>query len=181
MKLEIRRPTYTDIVAMKALFASTIDDVIKREGIDMPELMQEEFEEKQAFLREDLESGGEKRYFLVACIEGNIVGTAALGPSNPLIHEVTGDLLKDILEIGTVYVDPAYQKLGVGMKLINALYLTLLAKGETEFCLDSGYKSAQAIWNRKIGQAEYVEIDRWGEGNPHMVWHKQLKDMKIEM
>ena len=181
MKIEIRRPQKADTEALNELFRATIDEVFDREGIELPELKLEEIKEKEAFLLEDLESGGKARYFLIACVDGAIAGTAALGPSNPLIHEATGDKLKDILEIGTVYVHPKFQKLGIGMKLLNAMYISLLARGEDSFCLDSGYKSAQAIWTRKIGQSEYVEKDRWGEGNPHMVWHKMLNDMQIQL
>lgn len=67
------------------------------------------------------------------------------------------------------------------MKLLNAMYVSLLARGEDSFCLDSGYKSAQAIWTRKIGKAEYVDKDKWGEGNPHMVWHKKLENIQIQL
>jgi len=181
MNIEIRRPKANDKEALKALFIATIDDIFEREAIDMPELKLEEIDEKQTFFLDDLESNGQKRYFLIAEIDGKVVGTAAIGPSNPLIHESSGDKLKEILEIGTVYVHPNYQKHGVGMKLMRAIYLTLLARGEREFCLDSGYKSAQAIWTRKIGPPEYIDADRWGEGNPHMVWHKSLDDVKILM
>lgn len=142
----------------------------------------DEIKEKQAFLMEDLRSSGTDRYFLIAQLDNEIVGTIALGPSNELIRETIPEVLDSVLEIGTVYVHPNHQKKGVGMKLMSAMYITLLGRGVESFCLDSGYKSAQDIWTRNIGEPEYVNKDKWGPGNHHMVWHKSLKkNIKIKI
>jgi len=176
----IRRPLYEDMDEIKELFIKTIDNVFEGNNIDMPDLKAEEILEKQALLKEDLDSLGEKRYFLVALVRDRIAGTIAIGPSNKLIEESTSGSLNNILEIGTVYVHPDFQKQGIGMKLMNAMYLTLLARGEESFCLDSGYKSAQAIWTKKLGPPSYIDIDKWAVGNHHMVWHKRLEEIEIE-
>ncbi len=181
MNIEIRRPVGADVSELGALFDRVVKDVFHREQVDDAQLMQEEMREKRVFLMEDLNSGGEERFFLIAVHEGKIVGTICIGPSNPLIHEVAGQALRDVVEIGTVYVDPDYQSKGIGTKLLNAIYIVLLAKGHEAFCLDSGYKSAQAIWNRKIGKAEYIEPHKWGENHPHMVWYKHMDAVHIEL
>ena len=46
--------------------------------------------------------------------------------------------------------------------MLNIMYLTLLNKGLTEFCLDSGYSRAQKIWKKKLGEPDYVLQDHWG-------------------
>lgn len=181
MNIEIRRPKIDDVEELKALFRDTVNEVFDREGIDEPELKKDEINEKQAFLMEDLNSEGKDRYFLIAVVGNEIAGTIAIGPSNSLIHEAVGEKLDEVLEIGTVYVHPNHQKKGIGMKLMNAMYITLMSRGIYEFCLDSGYKSAQKIWTRKIGEPEYIDKDKWGEGNHHMVWHKSLKDIEINL
>ncbi|WP_430883182.1 GNAT family N-acetyltransferase [Fusibacter sp. JL216-2] len=177
----IRRPRHEDAQALKKLFEDTIEFVFELNDIDLPDLKAEEISGKQAFLMEDLESNGEKRYFLIALVENRIAGIIGIGPSNELIEESTNGALNDVLEIGPVYVHPDFQKQGIGSKLMNAMYLTLLARGQESFCLDSGYKSAQVIWTKKLGQASYIDIDKWAVGNHHMVWHKSLDEMNITL
>jgi len=181
MNIQIRRPKVSDIETLKELFIATINEVFEREEIDEPDLKLDEIREKQTFLLEDLNSDGKDRYFLIALIDNEIVGTIAVGPSNELIHETTPGTLDSVPEIGTVYVHPNHQKKGIGMKLMSAMYITLIGRGVESFCLDSGYKSAQKIWTRNIGEPKYVNKDKWGPGNHHMVWHKSLKDIVIKL
>ncbi len=181
MNVILRRPKWTDVNELNQLFDCVVRDTFKKEKIDDETLMLHEIEEKQAFLLEDLESGGNERFFLVAVSEDRLVGTICISRSNPLIIEVAGQTLEDILEIGTVYVHPAYQAKGIGMKLLNAIYLVLLARGASAFCLDSGYKSAQKIWTKKLGAPQYVDLNKWGEGHAHMVWHRLLDSVDIQI
>lgn len=179
MNIIIRRPKKSDVEELALLFKATVDEIFEREGIDEPKLQQGEIEEKLEFLNQDLNSDGSERYFLIAEVNGEIAGTIAIGPSNELIHDATHGALDDVLEIGTVYVHPKHQKKGIGMKLMNAMYIVLMARGVHEFCMDSGYKSAQSIWSRRVGQPEYIDKNRWGEGSHHMVWHKRIEDINI--
>jgi len=179
MAINIRRPEVDDIDQLTKHFNETILDIFSREDIQDDDLCSGEMKEKMVFLMEDLDSKGKDRYFLVATVDGEIAGTIAYGPSNELIHECTHGELNDIGEIGTVYVHPKFQKQGIGMKLMNAMYISLISRGVSEYCLDSGYSSAQEIWTRKLGAPEYVSKDHWGTGNDHMVWHKKLDDIHI--
>ncbi len=181
MKVNIRRPKKQDIEPLKILFDETIKEIFERENIQEPEMMEEEIKEKYTFLMEDLSSKGKDRYFLLATVDGKIVGTVAWGKSNRLITESTQGRYDDVLEIGTVYVHPKYQKMGIGMKMMQAMYITLLSKGETEFCLDSGYKSAQAIWTKTLGEPARIDENKWGENNHHMIWYKKLEDINISL
>jgi GNAT superfamily N-acetyltransferase len=181
MNVVLRRPKQADVEALSQFFDYVIRDTFKNEEIDAEALMLNEIEEKQAFLLEDIKTHGQERFFLIAEYKEKIVGTVCISKSNPLIHEAAGETLKQVKEIGTVLVHPAYQARGIGMKLMNAIYLVLLARGETSFCLDSGYKRAQKIWTRKIGKPQYVDLNRWGEGNAHMVWHVSLDSVTIQI
>jgi hypothetical protein len=55
--------------------------------------------------------------------------------------------------------------------------MELEKKGIEEFCLDSGYKSAQKIWINKFGNPQYHLKDYWGKDADHMVWRIQVKDV----
>lgn len=88
-------------------------------------------------------------------------------------------MLKELAEIGTVFVKPDYQGQGIGNLLLNAMYLTLQSRGIEEFCLDSGYVNAQKIWKGKFGEPDYLLENYWGEGYPHMIWRKRISDISI--
>jgi GNAT superfamily N-acetyltransferase len=85
----------------------------------------------------------------------------------------------DVYEIGTVFVHPGYQRRGIGSLLFNTMLLTFLNRGIEEFCMDSGYASAQTIWTRKLGDPDYWLKDYWGEGSDHMIWKRKVKDVPI--
>ncbi|MGE0999241.1 GNAT family N-acetyltransferase, partial [Bacillus sp. Gnz1/3] len=108
-----------------------------------------------------------------------IIGTIEVGPASTLINSCTGGVLKDLYEIGTVFILPEYQKKGIGSFLLHTMFLTLLSRGITEYCLDSGYKKAQSIWTKKFGEPSYVLKDYWGESSDHMIWKKSLYDTPI--
>ncbi|MEH6980246.1 GNAT family N-acetyltransferase, partial [Bacillus pseudomycoides] len=101
------------------------------------------------------------------------------GPSSKLINNCTDGALKDLYEIGTVFVLPNYQRRGIGNLLLNAIFLTLLDKGIKEFCLDSGYTNAQEIWKKKFGEPNFLLKDYWGEAYDHMIWRKCINDIPI--
>ena len=54
----------------------------------------------------------EKTLFLLAIDTNNdkIIGTIEVGPASTLINSCTGGVLKDLYEIGTVFILPEYQK-----------------------------------------------------------------------
>ncbi len=96
-----------------------------------------------------------------------------------MINSCTGGVLKDLYEIGTVFILPEYQRKGIGSLLLHTMFLTLLSRGITEFCLDSGYRKAQSIWTKKFGEPSHVLKDYWGESSDHMIWKKSLHDTPI--
>lgn len=176
--VEIRRPGIEDKAALHEFFREVLEDTYAREGLaELQEDIKEEIETKKAYLERDYESSGKKRYFLIALDNGRIVGTIEYGPSSELIVSCTDGALKELVEIGTVFVHPEYQRQGVGNMLLNEMYKTLLNKGIEEFCLDSGYTNAQKIWKKKFGEPDYLIKDYWGEGFDHMIWRVRIKDV----
>ncbi|KAB3527272.1 GNAT family N-acetyltransferase [Alkaliphilus serpentinus] len=175
--IEISRPRKEDIEIINDFFKRVIQHTFERNGIgDLLETIEGEIRYKRVILNQDFESEGRDRYFLVAKDEEKIVGSIEYGPSNELIHKCTNGEFKDLLEIGTVFVDPDYQNQGLGSRLLSSIFTEFEYKGVKEFCFDSGYPSAQQVWIKKFGKPAYHIKDFWGEGGDHMVWRIELKD-----
>jgi GNAT superfamily N-acetyltransferase len=87
--------------------------------------------------------------------------------------------LKELAEVGTVFVHPDYQKQGIGNLLLNVMVLTFQNKGIEEFCLDSGYTNAQKIWKKKFGEPDYLLEYFWGKGYHHMIWRRRISEISI--
>ena len=105
------------------------------------------------------------------------MGSIEYAPSNELIRSCTNGELKELLEIGTVFVHPDYQKQGIGTKMLNLIFMDLEKSGVKEVCLDSGYKLAQKTWMKKFGNPEYHLKDYWGKDADHMIWTIRVKDV----
>ena len=180
--VEIRRPNSDDLEELHSFFRIVITNTFKDEGLSqLSDDIENEINTKKQYLKNDFDSNGEKRYFLLAIDTSNdkIIGTIEIGPASTLIHSCTGGVFKDLYEIGTVFVLPEYQQKGIGNLLLHAMYITLLSRGITEYCLDSGYKKAQSIWTKKFGEPSYVLKDSWEESRDHMIWKKSLHDAPI--
>lgn len=175
--IEIIRPKINDIEIINEFFELVLRDTFERNDIShLVDTLNEEINDKRRCLNQDVESCGKERYFLIA-IEGNkIIGSIEYGPSNELILSCTNGVLKDVVEIGTVFVHPDYQSKGIGSKLLNSIFMELKKRGIEEFCFDSGYKTAQKTWIKKFGVPEYHLKDYWGPGSDHMVWRISVED-----
>jgi len=178
--VEIRRPNRNDTKAMEYFFRFVITDTFAKEGLaDLSEDIEQEIDSKIRCLNADIATNGEQRYFLIGLIDNSVVSSIAFGPSSALIRESSNGVLRDVVEIGTVFVHPDYQQQGIGNLMLHIMYLTLLNKGITEFCLDSGYTRAQKIWKKKLGEPDYVLQDHWGSGVDHMIWRRRMTDVPI--
>ena len=180
--VEIRRPNSDDLEELHLLFRIVITNTYKNEGLSqLLDDIENEINMKKQYLKNDFDSNGEKRYFLLAIDTNNdkIIGTIEVGRASTLINSCTGGVFKELYEIGTVFILPEYQRKGIGSLLLNTMFLTLLSRGITEYCLDSGYKNAQSIWTKKFGKPSYILKDYWGDSNDHMIWNKSLHDTPI--
>jgi ribosomal protein S18 acetylase RimI-like enzyme len=171
LKVEIRRPKIEDQEELNQFFRTVLTDTFAREGLaDLVEDIEADIEGKKKYLQMDFETSGEKRYFLIALTNNKIIGTITCGIANELIQECTNGALRNTIEIGTIYVLSEYQRQGVGNQLLAEMLKTLMAREIQEFCLDSGFKTAQTIWKKKFGEPEYWLKDYWGQGQDHMIW-----------
>ena len=66
-------------------------------------------------MNQDFESNGTKRCFLIVVIDEMIIASIEYGKSNDLVITCTNGELKDIVEIGTVFVHPEYHWI-IGIK-----------------------------------------------------------------
>ncbi|MCA1063299.1 GNAT family N-acetyltransferase [Rossellomorea sp. AcN35-11] len=180
--IEIRRPRIEDQEGLNQFFTTVIKDTFDKEGLsDLVDDIDSEIASKDHYLQSDLDSEGVERYFLIAWEKGGdrILGTIEYGQSSDLINNCTDGALKEVCEIGTVFVHPDYQGRGIGTLLLNVMFLTFLNRGIETFCLDSGYSKAQNLWMKKLGKPDYCLRHYWGEGSDHMIWKKSLKDTPI--
>lgn len=144
MIIHIRRINKDDRNSLSHFFKEVITHTFIKEGAeDAVDTMEEEIKDKLDFIDIDLKTEGKERFFLVATVNNEIVGTVGYGPAGSLISEGSGGKLEGISEVGSVFVSPSHQQKGVGSMLLNAMYLALLGKGVNDFTLDSGYPTAQ--------------------------------------
>ncbi|MBZ2174316.1 GNAT family N-acetyltransferase [Schnuerera sp. xch1] len=175
LNIEIRRPKLKDKEELHNFFKIVIKDTFIREGIENNVYdLEQEIKFKKKYLQYDLDSNGKLRYFLIAEHNENIIGTIEYGQSSDLIDSCTNGELKHLVEVGTVFVRPDYQKQGIGNLLLNSIYEAMKNRGIEEFCLDSGYSNAQKIWIKKFGSPHYFLKNYWGENRHHMIWRITL-------
>lgn len=181
LNVKIRRPRNEEIKQLNQFFRIVITDTFTKEGIgEKLEDIKAEIEVKEKYLESDFESNGERRYFLIALDGDKIIGSIECGPASDLIRNCTNNAFNELIEVGTVFVHPDYQRNGIGNLLLNSMYFTLQNKGVEEFCLDSGYINAQKIWQGKFGQPDYLLKDYWGEGYDHMIWRIKVRECLVE-
>ncbi|WP_025028958.1 GNAT family N-acetyltransferase [Caldalkalibacillus mannanilyticus] len=178
--IEIKRPSKTDFDRLIDFFRLVIIDTFTKEGIShLKDDIEKEIKNKIHYLHMDLESNGKDRYFLIALEHNQVIGTIEYGPISQLINDCTQGEFEDLVEVGTLFVHPDHQKLGIGTLLLNTVYLTLQSHGINEFCLDSGYNGAQKVWKKKFGEPDYLLKDYWGRGYDHMIWRNNIKEIPI--
>jgi GNAT superfamily N-acetyltransferase len=171
----IRRPKLEDRALLYAFCETVLIHTFEINGLsEFNELLIEEIEDKKKCINEDFETKGNSRYFLIAEYKGELIGTIEYGIANELLNRCTNDKLKDLLEIGTVFVHPNFQRKGISSLLLNAIFQVLKEKNVTEICFDSGYRIAQKIWSKKYGEPEYFLKDYWGKDSHHMVWRVKV-------
>jgi GNAT superfamily N-acetyltransferase len=180
--IEIRRPIRSDKEKLDQFFSKVIRDTFAREGLSkMQDEIEDEIESKKKYLEFDYKSNGNDRFFLIAIDkkDNKRIGSIEYGPASELIKTCTNGELKEWFEVGTVFVDPDYQRQGIGTLLLNVMLLTLQSRGIQKFCLDSGYTNAQRIWKMKFGEPDYVLKDYWGKGSSHMIWKRRTDETAV--
>ncbi len=169
--LTIHPLTPDDFPSVCELFRHTITDAFEQEGLaSLQDDIQSEVDNKQQRAASALNLKNSGLFFLVAKLDGKVVGTISFGPCGEDIRSCTGHQLDDVGELGSLYILPSCQGQGIGAALIKEMLADLRSRGIEEFCLDSGYKRAQQRWLRKFGEPYTVVKDYWGPDSVHMVW-----------
>lgn len=175
--ITISKPALQEISPLDEFFQFILTDTFDRNGYDdLTELRDSEIQLKKEMLRGSLESDFSEHFFLIAKLEdGTVVGTISVGPANEDIIECTNHAYEGLLEIGSLFIHPDYQKQGIASRLILEVEKILLAQGIKSYCLDSGYQMAQKTWTQKFGSPQYLIKDHWGEGADHMIWKVEIQ------
>lgn len=169
--IEIVLPTSADQAEINRLIEVVLkDNWIKNELMELEDGLIEEIKMKKGFVDAFVNGNKDARSFLMARHHEEIVGIIEHGPVNDTIKSCKDEALNLLQEVGTVFVLPDYQGIGLGKRLMEAVVERLAQLGETAFCIDSGYKTAQPIWTHLFGEPLYLMKDYWGPGGDHMVW-----------
>lgn len=175
MTLRVTRPNEATFEQVASFLETVVRDTFEKNALsDLVTLIEEEILEKRHKLRLDLDSDGKNEYFLVAWLGDRVVATIGICDTGHLILSCTHEALAGVKEIGSVFVHPELQGQGIGSEMFKLALQVLKAGGETHYCLDSGYKTAQRMWQRKLGEPTYCLKDFWGEGGDHMIWHRAV-------
>lgn len=171
MNLLIKQPIQEDVQDGYVVFDTTIPQAFQAEGLGgWEEEIQKEIAYKKQLFRNSLAVGQSEVFFLIAKLNGQVVGTISFGPCGEDIKRCTANQLAEIGEVGSLFVLPNYQGQGIGSALIQAMIEHNALLGKMQFCLDSGYKQAQKRWLQKFGEPYKVVENYWGEGLDHMIW-----------
>lgn len=179
MDIYITRPQKEDVHELEKLFISSIKDAFKQEGVDDSQGIREEVAIQMAFLQQDFNSQGSEVFYWIARSREQIVGTIAYSETSKLIQDNFQIDFQNIPEIRSVYILPEFQGQGVGSLLFNTILVSLHQKNIRQICLDGGYKKSQKFWIKKLGNPSLTLKDYWGEGADHMIWLRNLGELKI--
>jgi GNAT superfamily N-acetyltransferase len=176
--LRIGRLRPDDVADAERVLDSAIRDVWVREGIDDAVFsVDAEVSKKVRMLRaslkvswRDSDAVPPAHVFLTASDASGVIGTVSFGPRGAEILDLAAQQTAGLGELGGLYVLPERQGAGVASRLIDAMIGELRDRGIQRFCLDTGYRSAQARWIRRFGEPEVVAADYWGPGTAHLVW-----------
>lgn len=172
--IKLRRPHIDDLDLLESFFTMMVNDTYQKEGIGhLTDFISHEIKCKILYVEEDIKTAGEDRFFLIAFERDEIVGTVAIGPPGDDALKCSNFEAKGLYEIGSVFVHPDRQNLGIGKMLINTILKELQKRHGETFCLDSGYSRAQKVWTHLLGTPTFTVEDYWGENTPHMVWIKK--------
>ena len=180
MNVSIKRPIFSEIEEIHSLFEKTIKQTFKSEELDDDhELITELINDQKNLIDLDFKTDGKEVFFLVAETEGRIAGTTCHRPCSEVILECSQGKAKGMQEIGSVYILPEFQGKGLCKLLLNSMYITMKAKGFSEFWLDSGYTIARKVWKKLLGPPTIIMDDYWAPGAHHHLWLRALDDLDI--
>ncbi|MFH5881824.1 GNAT family N-acetyltransferase [Liberiplasma polymorphum] len=148
-----------------------INKTFKEENIpEEVEKPEDEINFKVTLFNNVIEYIDTKTHVFIAKYENEIIGSIAYGIANGDILELSNNALSDMIEIGSIYVHPKFQGLGVSKHLIKYVLNILSIKNVRTFCLDSGYEKAQSIWYHLFKEPYLVSENHWSVNKAHIIW-----------
>jgi len=175
MGILIVRPSVNEKEEIIKLFRKTITYAFQQDGLsDRLNDRENEISKQIDFLNRDFNSNGKDIYFLIAKIDGKIVGTIAKSSPNTIIVANINEDLSRIPEVSSVYVLPEFQNQGIGSKLFNSIIEYFKKENSKSFVMDGGYKKSQIFWINKVGKPTIILKDYWGKDLDHMIWKLNL-------
>lgn len=169
--MKFRKLKKSDKENASALFEACLADLIRREGIDEPGLLENEMERLNRVAAASLQYRDPCMY--IAESGGILLGTIAVLPPGPMAALHANAAEPDI-EIGCVYIHPDHQRKGVGHFLIRSAIAMAKESPASRFFLDAGFSSSRAYWTKKLGNPSIILKDYWGKGQPHAIWVKGM-------
>lgn len=173
--INISEVTKTDLNEIKIFFKATLTETFERHGIGKDEL-EEEIKEKISEVEEFLKGSRGDLDFIVAREEDRIIGIIKSSKTGRFSDKISGGRVKDIKEIGSLYILAEKRGSRVGSRLIEEILKRMKARGEKEFCFDCGFPDSQKRWIRKFGNPTITVKDYWGKGEHHMLWIKKIEE-----
>lgn len=172
MNIILRRPVEKDSEALNNFFRETIRNTFRENNINDENEVEVQVREKNHSLSEDFKTDGQASYFIIAedTYKDLIIGTIGIHQPNDILLKISNNDLKDSIELGTLMINPEYQRQGISKKLTDEIYKEFQGRGIKEFCFDCGYPIAQKIWIKRFGKPDYRRINMWGNDVDHLIW-----------
>jgi len=169
--------TKADIDSVCMLLESIITNTYKLNNIkndDLFDFIAEKQHGVKTFVSNDISTG------IYKCV---IYDDALIGIGG--IYPVCDDIKKNIpsiyhkdLEIGSIYIDPSFQRMGIANRIMTELIKELDVYDKEYFFLDCGYRSSQIYWANKLGTPYKRLASYFGKDEHYLIWKVELRKAK---
>ncbi len=153
--LTFHQATPLDRPAVEALWLSVLTHAFKQQGHALDFRPEDELAFKMR--QYDAAMASPHAHYFLAYELGQLIGTIAYEtPPNPGILRRTEGRLKDLYEIGSLYIDPSRQKQGLSTVLLKFVLTQLIEQGIETVCFDSILEHSQTLWVKRFGPPTYI-------------------------
>ncbi len=149
----------------------------KRNMDEYEKVLKEEMIMQKERLKESLNNT--LPHILMAKEDDQIIGTIGIHSISKSVKEGLQKLdyePNSIVEIVLLYVDPRYQKRGIGTLLYNAILLTLQFSSYHYFAISTAFDKGIAFWTKTLGKARIVLQNYYEDSVDCYVWIKKVED-----
>lgn len=172
MKIHLEPAHPHDEVEIQNFLTLILKDTFEKNGLmHLEDVYHREVNEKFKLLRDHYQRVPDRELFVMKD-QGRIMATLSLGLANPIFES---KLEQTLSELGTFFIHPDYQGLGLARKMIQAVETILKERQTVRYGLDSGYPKAQKIWTHIFGEPTFYLKDFWSKDEHHMIWVIDLK------